>query len=100
MFSDERARSGKAPIRIGIGMASGEMVAGYTGTKARASYTCIGDVVNLAARIEQHTKLAQRTILMDRATNDALGGRIATEPLGAVPFKGVSEATEVFAVKT
>jgi len=99
MFNQERTGAGKAPIRIGIGMASGEMVAGYTGTKARASYTCIGDVVNVAARIEQHTKVAQRTILMDRATNDALGGRIGTEPLGAVPFKGVSEATEVFAIK-
>ncbi len=35
------------------------MIAGYAGTKARATYTCIGDTVNLAARIEQHTKVAR-----------------------------------------
>src|SRR5262245_30244748 len=52
MYNQER--KGKPPLRIGIGMASGEMIAGYTGTKARATYTCIGDTVNLAARIEQH----------------------------------------------
>jgi adenylate cyclase len=99
MFNDERARAAKPAIRIGIGMASGEMVAGYAGTKARATYTCIGDTVNVAARIEAHTKVAQRNILMDRATRDALAGHIATDPLGAVQFKGVSEATDVFAVR-
>jgi len=98
MFNDERTRDGKPPIRIGIGMASGEMVAGYTGTKARATYTCIGNIVNVAARIEAHTKVAKRAILMDRATRDALGERIKTEALGTAQLKGVSEATELFAL--
>ena len=99
MFNDERVRSGKLPIRIGIGIASGEMIAGYTGTKARATYTCVGDTVNLAARIEAHTKVAGRSILMDISTCDALGGRIATDALGAETFKGVGAAVEVFAVR-
>lgn len=99
MFNDERVRSGKLPIRIGIGIASGEMIAGYTGTKARATYTCVGDTVNLAARIEAHTKLAGRAILMDKSTRDALGERIATDALGASTFKGIGTAVEVFAVR-
>ena len=49
------------------------MVAGYTGTQQRATYTCIGDTVNLAARLEAHTKVAQRAILIDAATCAALG---------------------------
>ena len=98
LFNVEREAAGKPPIRIGIGIASGEMVAGYTGTNKRATYTCIGDTVNLAARLETHTKLAQRTILIDQATRSALSERIAVEPLGAVPFKGKSSAVEVFAV--
>ena len=58
MFNVERAAAGKPEIRIGIGIASGEMVAGYAGTSKRATYTCIGDTVNLAARLETHTKVA------------------------------------------
>ncbi len=98
LFNAERERDSKPPIRIGIGIASGGMIAGYTGTKARATYTCVGDTVNLAARIEAHTKAARRAIVIDRATRDMLRERIATEALGAVTFKGFSEATEVFAV--
>ena len=98
LFNRERAAAGKPPIRIGIGIASGEMVAGYTGTNERATYTCIGDTVNLAARLEAHTKVAQRAILIDDATRAALGEHITVEPLGPVPFKGKAAAVEVFSV--
>jgi class 3 adenylate cyclase len=97
-FSLEQQAAGKPAIRIGIGIASGEMVAGYTGTQARATYTCIGDTVNLAARMEAHTKLAGRTILIDAATRAELGQDCATESLGPVQFKGKSAPVEVFAV--
>jgi class 3 adenylate cyclase len=98
LFNVERTAAGKAPIRIGIGIASGEMVAGYTGTNKRATYTCIGDTVNLAARLETHTKVAQRVILIDEATRSSLSERIAVEPLGPVPLKGKAVAVEIFAV--
>jgi class 3 adenylate cyclase len=98
LFNVERKAAGKPAIRIGIGIASGEMVAGYTGTNKRATYTCIGDIVNLAARLETHTKVAQRIILIDQATRSSLSERIAVEPLGPVPFKGKAAAVEVFAV--
>ncbi len=55
---------------------------GYAGTNERATYTCIGDTVNLAARLETHTKVVQRAILIDQATRSALSERIAVEPLG------------------
>jgi adenylate cyclase len=98
LFNVERKAAGKPPIKIGIGIATGEMVAGYTGTNKRATYTCIGDTVNLAARLETHTKVAQRVILIDQATRSSLSERIAVEPLGPVPFKGKASAVEVFAV--
>jgi adenylate cyclase len=98
LFNLERAAAAKPQIRIGIGIASGDMVAGYTGTNERATYTCIGDVVNLASRIEAHTKTAQRAILIDGATRERLGERFDVEPLGPVLFKGKTVPVEVFSV--
>lgn len=98
LFNQERVALGKAPIRIGIGIASGDVVAGYTGTQTRATYTCIGDTVNLAARLEAHTKEAACNILVDVDTQAALDGRLPTEPLGEVRFKGKAAAVPVFAV--
>jgi len=99
LLNVEREAAGKPPLAIGIGIASGEMIAGYTGTQRRATYTCVGDTVNLAARLEAHTKEAQRTILVDRATLDALPPDVQIEVLGAVPLKGISPGVEVFAVE-
>ena len=49
------------------------MIAGYTGTRHRATYTCIGDTVNVGARLESHTKEAGRSIVLDGATAAAVG---------------------------
>lgn len=99
-FNLERTATDKPPIRIGIGIATGEVVAGYTGTRQRATYTCVGDTVNLAARLEAHTKVAERRILIDGATRDKLGNSMPIEPLGEVTIKGKALAVDVFAVET
>jgi adenylate cyclase len=98
LFNVERAAVGKPEIRIGIGIATGEMVAGYAGTNDRATYTCIGDTVNLASRLEAHTKVARRPILIDAATRSMLREGVRVEQLDAVRFKGKAAAVEVFAV--
>ena len=100
LLNVERAALAKAPLAIGIGIATGEVIAGYTGTQARATYTCIGDAVNLAARLEAHTKVAARSILVDGATASAVAGRVPLDALDAVQFKGKAEAMQVFAVET
>ncbi len=97
-FNLERTAASKAPIRIGIGIATGEIVAGYAGTQQRATYTCIGDTVNLAARLETHTKVAGRRILIDDATQHALGAGLPTQALGEVALKGKAQAAKIFAV--
>jgi class 3 adenylate cyclase len=98
MLNVERQAGGKMPLKIGVGIATGEMIAGYTGTHARATYTCIGDAVNLAARLEAHTKVAGRPILVDGATAAAVSALMALEPLGEVALKGKAAAVPVFAV--
>jgi class 3 adenylate cyclase len=98
LFNAERETLGKPPIRVGIGVATGEVVAGYTGTQQRATYTCIGDTVNLAARLEAHTKQVGCPVLVDASTAAALGTRLTCVPLGAVEIRGKADAVEVFAL--
>jgi class 3 adenylate cyclase len=100
LLNVERGAEGRPALAIGIGIASGEVIAGYTGTQQRATYTCIGDTVNLAARLEAHTKQAGQTILLDAATAEALAGRVALQALGDVQFKGKAAAVPVHAVAT
>ena len=97
-FSQEQLALGRPAIRIGVGVASGDVVAGYTGTRQRATYTCIGDTVNVAARLEAHTKVAGRTVLFDHATRKQLADDQPSEPLGPVQFKGKSTPVDVFAL--
>jgi class 3 adenylate cyclase len=98
-FNEQRALQGKSEIKIGIGIASGDVIAGYTGTQHRATYTCVGDTVNLAARIEKYTREAGRLILIDADTRSTLPHDIQTDDLGEVMFKGKQQAVSVFAVK-
>ena len=98
LFNLERDAEGKPRIKIGVGIASGEMVAGYAGTNERATYTCIGDTVNLASRLESHTKVAGRTILIDAATRAALSDGVEVESLGPIEVRGKVIPVEVHSV--
>jgi class 3 adenylate cyclase len=98
LFNTERASEGRSPIAMGVGPASGEVIAGYTDTMDRAPYTCVGDTVNLAARLEAHTKACGAAVLVDAATQAALQGRVATRALGPVALKGKAASVNVFAV--
>jgi len=98
LFNLERVAAEKPPIKIGIGIASGEMVAGYAGTNERATYTCIGSTVNLASRLEAHTKAVGRTILIDGATCAALSDRVEVESLGPIAIRGKAVPVEVYSV--
>ena len=98
LLNADRLAQGKSEIRIGIGIASGQVIAGYTGTIRRATYTCVGDTVNLAARLESHTKVVGKPILIDGATQAALTGIIKTDPEGAYQLKGKTVEVQVFSV--
>lgn len=98
LFNLDQIAAKKPAIRIGIGIASGQVIAGYTGTQRRATYTCVGDTVNLAARLESHTKVAQKPILIDEATRKTLSELIKVEEIGPVEIKGKAQPVKVFSV--
>jgi adenylate cyclase len=98
LFNEEQAARDKMQIQIGIGIASGQVVAGYTGTNHRATYTCVGDTVNVAARLESHTKVVNRPILIDEHTRRGLDDVIAIEAQGELLLKGKTEPVKIYAV--
>jgi class 3 adenylate cyclase len=97
-FNQEQALQNKTRIQVGIGIATGRTIAGYTGTQNRATYTCVGDTVNLASRIEGHTKVVQHPILVDQYTQEGLPGDIECESLGPVMFKGKQQPIHIYAI--
>lgn len=99
-FNQQQALLNKTQIQIGIGIATGRMIAGYTGTQHRATYTCIGDTVNLAKRMEDHTKIVPHSILIDQYTREGLSADIKVEALGALLFKGKQQPIHTFAVSS
>jgi adenylate cyclase len=98
LFNLDQAAQSKVPIRVGIGIASGQVIAGYTGTLRRATYTCVGDTVNLAARLESHTKVIGQPILIDETTRSCLGGGIPVVDQGQLQLKGKTQEVRVFSV--
>jgi class 3 adenylate cyclase len=64
----------------------------------RATYTCVGDTVNLAARLEAYTKTVGQPILIDENTRTALGEELQVEECGPVELKGKTQSVNVFIV--
>jgi adenylate cyclase len=90
---------GRPLLDIGIGISTGEMVAGNIGSSAIMSYTVIGDTVNLGARLESLNKEYATRIIISEATKEALKGQYDIRPLGEVIVKGKSRPVAIFEVR-
>jgi adenylate cyclase len=89
---------GRVPLDIGIGVNSGEMIAGNIGSSSIMSYTVIGDNVNLGARLESLNKDYRTRIIISDATRARLTGKYEIRPLGDVVVKGKSRPVAIFEV--
>jgi adenylate cyclase len=85
-------------LDIGIGVNSGDMIAGNIGSSAIMSYTVIGDNVNLGARLESLNKDYKTRIIMSEATRGRLTREYDVRPLGGVIVKGKTRPVDIFEV--
>lgn len=90
-----RARYG-IDVLLGIGVNTGEALVGNLGSESRMEYTAIGDVVNVAARLESLARGGQT--LVTRAVVELVPVGFTLNPLGAHPLRGKREAVEIFEV--
>ena len=98
-MNEEWGREGKPQLDIGIGINTGDMIAGNVGSETIMSYTVIGDAVNLGARLESLNKDYHTRIIISEATRARLKGRYDIHPLGDVIVKGKSLPVAIFEVK-
>jgi adenylate cyclase len=95
-FNERREAAGQRPIQCGIGVNTGELVAGYMGSSRAMDYTVIGDVVNTASRL--CSAAAAGEVIVSRGVVEQMGDLLRYEQLPARSLKGKRDAVELYRV--
>ena len=98
LLNQRRAERSLPPLRLGVGVATGEVVAGTIGSPKRMDYTVIGDSVNLSSRLQDLTKGYGVEILVDEATAAAVGDRHRLRELDVITVRGRQRPAKIYQV--
>lgn len=93
----ELNNSSKHRIEVGIGVATGQVLAGCMGSENRLNYTVLGEYVNLASRL--CSKAGPGELLADRNTFEETGGLYSMQKTETLSLKGFSSGVEAYKVK-
>lgn len=94
----KRRGEGKQEIRIGMGLNTGFAIAGNMGSSDKMEYTVLGDTVNLASRIESHTKESKCDILINQTTYELVKNKIKVVACPQTNVKGKEEDIYLYKV--
>ena len=97
-LNKELIKESKETIKIGVGINTGNVVVGNMGSDQRFDYTCLGDAVNLAARLEGQTKTYGVDILLGEGTTVGIEDQFKFILLDKIAVKGKSEGVNIYTV--
>lgn len=96
-YNSELVREGLPPLAIGIGIHRGPGLVGLEGSRERIQYGFVGPTVNLAARVQELTRIHKVDILVTEAVRAELDAGFALAPMPARPVKGIAEPVVTYA---
>lgn len=97
-FNKEIAQEGVPPFGMGLGINTGSVVVGNMGSDQRFDYTCLGDSVNLASRLEGQSKPYCVKLILGERTAELVKDRVALVELDEIAVKGKTKGVKVYTV--
>ena len=97
-FNKEVTAEGIPPFGMGLGINTDTVVVGNMGSSQRFDYTCLGDGVNLASRLEGQSKPYHVAMVIGPKTNEYVKEDFFTLPLDCLAVKGKKEGVNIFTV--